>query len=66
MSAPPKLNTLLKKSALIPRDAANDSTTVRISMIGATSARRSRARMTNTTAKMIGMIRFLSCASGFR
>src|SRR5215471_16277793 len=62
VSAPPKLNTLSKNSALTPSVAANDSTTVAMSITGATSARSSRARMTNTTSRTIGMIRFRSCA----
>ena len=63
VSAPPKSNTWSKNSALTPSAAANDSTTVAISMTGATSARSSSARMTNTTTRTIGMIRFRSCAA---
>src|ERR1039457_4911226 len=62
VSAPPNLNTLLKKRALTPSAAANDSTTVAMSINGATTARSSRARMTNTTARTSGMMAFRSCA----
>ncbi len=56
VSAPPKPKTWSNTSALTPSAAANDSTTVAISMIGAISARSSSARMRNTTARMTGMI----------
>ena len=63
VSAPPNPNTWLKKNALTPRAAANESTTVAIRISGATSARSSRARMTSTTARISGMTRLRSCAS---
>src|ERR1700733_9275961 len=63
VSSAPKLNTLLKNSALTPRAAAKDSTTVAISRTGATKARSSSIRMTKTTARVIGMISVLSCAA---
>ena len=58
MSAPPNPNTWLKKKALTPRAAANESTTVAVRINGATSARNSSPRMTNTTTRMSGMMRF--------
>ena len=62
MSAPPNPNTWLKKNALTPRAAANDSTTVAVRISGATSARSSSMRMISTTARMSGMMRLRSCA----
>ena len=62
MSAPPKPNTWLKKNALTPSAAANDSTTVAVRISGATSARNSSMRMISTTARMSGMMRLRSCA----
>src|SRR5215470_14642589 len=62
VSAPPNPNTWLKKKALTPRAAANDSTTVAVRITGATSARSNNARITSTTTRMSGMMRFRSCA----
>ena len=63
VSAPPKPKTWSKTSALTPSAATNDSTTVAISISGATIARSSSARMRNTTTRTTGMIRFRSCAA---
>src|SRR5436305_1710369 len=60
-SAPAKWNTCSNTSALTPSAAPKDSSTVRISSTGATSARSSSARTTRMTASTIGMIRFRSC-----
>src|SRR6266540_3253727 len=60
VSAPAQPKTWSNTSALIPSAAPKDSTTVAISTSGATSARSSNARITNTTASTIGMITFRS------
>jgi hypothetical protein len=62
VSAPPKPNRWLKKKALTPSAAANDSTTVAVRISGATSARSSSMRMMNTTARMSEMMTLRSCA----
>ncbi|MNW56713.1 hypothetical protein D3C74_344460 [compost metagenome] len=62
MSAPSNPNTYVNTSALTPRAAVNDSTTVATRMSGAVIARRSSARMTRTVSRMIGMMSMLSAA----
>ena len=65
VSAPPKWNRWLNTSALTPRAAKYDSTTVAIRMTGATTARSSSARITNTTSRMSGMITSRSCVAAW-
>ncbi len=60
VSAPAKPNTCLNSSALRPRAAVNDSTTVAIRTSGATTARSSSIRIRNTTSSTTGMISRLS------
>ena len=60
-SAFAKWNTWLKKTALTPSAAANDSTTVAIRISGATSARSTIARTIRITSSTSGMIRLRSC-----
>ena len=63
VSAPPKPKTWVKKKALTPSAAANDSTTVAVRISGATSARSRMAKITNTTARISGRTSVLSCAA---
>ncbi len=62
VSSPAKSKTCRKASALTPSAAAKDSTTVAMSISGATTARSSAARMSITTTRISGMSSSLSRA----
>src|ERR1700722_5572618 len=63
VSAPAKPNTCAKNSEEMPSAAAKDSTTVAMSMSGATIARSSSPKMMSTTPRISGMSKSRSCVA---